>query len=69
MTKELRGNQKVKIIFVLTIKHHKRVDLTEIALAGWGDGKVLVSGGNKVGERADSLSSRVGTQKSLDNDN
>ena len=45
------------------------MDLTEIALAGWGDGKVLMSGGNKIGERAGSSSSRVGTQKSLDNDN
>lgn len=66
MTKELRENQKVKI--VLATKHRIHMDLTEMALTGCGDRKVLVSDGSKIGGTADS-SSRVGIQKSPDNDN
>ena len=57
MTKELRENQKVKI--VLATKHRIHMDLTEMALTGCGDRKVLVSDGSKIGGTADS-SSRVG---------
>ena len=50
MTKELQENQKVKIILVLATKHRIHADLTEAALTGCGDGKVLVSDGDKVGD-------------------